>query len=146
MLAFDWDKNDIDIYQFFPSVNRTIDIFDCCNSFQGKNINVQVQFFNKTILNIFQKYIPNKTIVCSDNDPPWFDNEIRKIITKRNEKFEQYITNGKFQTDYERLQMICNCRKYRSPKERIYFQRSTKLANPSTSSKAYWLILKTSHR
>ena len=43
---------------------------------------------------------------------------------------KNYIANGKCITDYERLQLI-NCCKL-----------STKLANPSTSSKCYWSILK----
>ena len=43
---------------------------------------------------------------------------------------KNYIANGKCITDYERLQLI-NCCKL-----------STKLANPSTSSKSYWSILK----
>ena len=37
-----------------------------------------------------------------------FNNEIRKILTNKNEIFKQYITNGKSQTDYERLQLISN--------------------------------------
>ena len=48
-----WDYKNADI----PSINRAIDIFDCCNSFQGKNVYEQVHFFNKTILNIFHNYI-----------------------------------------------------------------------------------------
>ena len=65
------------------SINRAIDIFDWGNSFKGKNVHEQVHFFNKTILNIFHNYIPNKTILCNDKDPPWFNNEIRKILTKK---------------------------------------------------------------
>ena len=43
------------------SINRVIDIFDWGNSFGGKSVHEQVLFFNKTILNIFHNYIPNKT-------------------------------------------------------------------------------------
>ena len=104
-----WDYKNADI----PSVNRAIEIFDWGNSFKGTNVHEQVHFFNQTILNIFHSYIPNKTILCNDKDPPWFNNEIRKILTKKSEK-------GKF-----------------------YYKLSTKLANPFTSSKTYWSILKT---
>ena len=115
------------------------------NSFEGKNVHEQVHFFTKTILNIFHNYIPNKTILCNDKDPPWFDNEIRKILTMKNKIFEQYIANGKSQTDYERLQLISNslAETIRSSKEKFYCKLSTKLANPSTSSKIYWSILAT---
>ena len=127
------------------SINRAIEIFDCGNSFEGKNVHELVHFFNKTTLNIFHNYIPNKTILCNDKDPPWFNNEIRKILTKKNEIFKQYIANGKSQTNYEGLQLISNSltETMRSSKEKFYYKLSTKLANPSTSSKTYWSILKT---
>ena len=135
-----WDYKNEDI----PSINRAIDIFDRGNSFEGKNVHEQVHFFNKTILNIFHNYISNKNILCNDKNPPWFNNEIRKILTMKNEIFEQYIANGKSQTDYERLQLISNSltETVRSSKEKFYCKLSTKLANPSTSSKTYWSILK----
>ena len=136
-----WDYKNADI----PSINLTIDIFDWGNSFEGKNVHKQVHFFNKTILNIFDNYIPNKTILCNDKDPSWFNNEIRNIQTMKNKIFEQYIANGKSQTDYERLQLISNSltETIRSSKEKFYCKLSTKLASPSTSSKTYWSILKT---
>ena len=154
-----WDYKNADI----PSINRAIEIFDWRNSFEGKNVHEQVHFFNKTILNIgknvheqihffnktilniFHNYIPNKTILCNDKDPPWFDNEVRNILTMKNKIFEQYIANGNSQTDYERLQLISNSliEIIRASKEKFYCKLFTKLANPSTSSKTYWSILKT---
>ena len=55
------------------------------------------------------------------------------------------VTNGKWQTNYERLQLINNSltETIRSPKEKLYCKLSNKLANPSTSWKTYWSILKT---
>ena len=130
-----WDYKYADI----PSINRAIDIFDWGNSFEGKNVHEQIHIFNKTILNTFHNYIPNKTILCNDKDPPWFNNEIRKILTMKNKIFERYIAHGKFQTDYQRLQLISNslAETIRSSKEKFYCKLSTKLANPSTSSKTY---------
>ena len=82
-----------------PSINRTIEIFDCGNSFKSKNVHEKVLFFNNTILNIFHNHIPNKTILCNDKDPLWFNNDFRKILTKKNEIFKLYIANGKSQTE-----------------------------------------------
>ena len=123
-----WDYKNADI----PSINCAIDIFDWGNSFKSKNVHEQVHFFNKIILNIFHNYILNKTILCNDKDPPWFDNEIRKILTKKNEIFKQYIANEKSQTNYERLQFISNSstESIRSSKEKFYYKLSTKVANP----------------
>ena len=58
-----------------PSINRVIDIFNWSNSFEGKNVHKQVHFFKKKNLNIFHNYIPNKTILCNDKDPQWFNSE-----------------------------------------------------------------------
>ena len=136
-----WDYKNADI----PSCNRAIEIFDWGNSFKGKNVLEKVHFCNKTILNIFHNYIPNKTNLCNDKDPLWFNNEIKKILTKKNEIFKQYIANGKPQTHHERLQLISSSltETVRSSKEKFYYKLSTKLSNPSTSSKTYWSILKT---
>ena len=94
-----WDYKNADI----PSINCPINIFDWGNLFEGKNVHEKVHFFNKTILNIFHNYIPNKTILCNEKDPAWFNNEIRKILTMENKIFEQYIANGESQTHYEWL-------------------------------------------
>ena len=86
-----WDYKNADI----STINRAIEIFDWWNLCKGKNVHEQVHFFNITILNIFHNYSHNKTILCNDKDAPWFNNEIRKILTKKNEIFKQYIANRK---------------------------------------------------
>ena len=63
----------------------------------------------------------------------------------KNKIFEQYIANGKSQTHYKRLLLISNSltETIIFSKEKFYSKLSTKLANPSTSSKTTWSILKT---
>ena len=67
------------------------------------------------------------------------------MLTMKDKIFEQYIANGKSQTDYERLQLISNrlTETIRSSMEKFYCKLSSKLANPPTSSKTYWSTLKT---
>ena len=50
----------------------------------GKNEHEQVETFSQTILNIFHKIIPNKTILCNDRDPPWMNEKIKSLIKKKN--------------------------------------------------------------
>ena len=47
-------------------INRSIESFDWSKLFKGKNVQGQVELFNKTLLNIFRNFIPNKIIVCDD--------------------------------------------------------------------------------
>ena len=74
-------------------INRAIDQFDWVNLFLDKNINEQVILFNRTILNIFHNFIPNKIILCDDRDPPWMNENIKQLIRKK-----LYFENKKSQT------------------------------------------------
>ena len=100
-------------------------------------------FMNKSTSLTKQSRIIFTTIFLT-KDPPWFNNEIIKILTMKNKIFEQYIANGKSQTDYERSQLISNSltETIRSSKEKFYCKLFTKLANLSTSSKTYWSVLR----
>ena len=51
-------------------INRAIENCDWPNLILGKNVHQEVEFFNKTFLNILHNYIPNKFILCDDKDPP----------------------------------------------------------------------------
>ena len=59
--------------------------------------------------------------------------KLEKVLTKKNEIFEQYIVNGKSQNDYAQLQLISNSltETIRSFKQKLYYKLSTKLGNPS---------------
>ena len=46
----------------------------------GKNIHQQLNLFNMTIMNIFNNFIPNKTIKCDDRDSPWINDEVKNLI------------------------------------------------------------------
>ena len=61
-------------------INRSIGSFNWSKLFSGKNVYEQVELFNKILLNIFHNFIPNKIIVCDDRDPPWMNDEIKKMI------------------------------------------------------------------
>ena len=47
-------------------INRAIENCDWPSLFLGKNVHQQVEIFNKTLLNIFHNYIPNKFILCDN--------------------------------------------------------------------------------
>ena len=45
--------------------------------FSCKNVHQQVNIFNKTIINIFSNFIPNKLVTFDDKDPPWMTKKIK---------------------------------------------------------------------
>ena len=105
-------------------------------------MNEQVELFNKTLLNIFHNFIPNKIILCDDKDPPWINNEIKKLIKRKNWLFECKRKSGNL--DYASLnsmtQDISNT--VNSSKLKHHERLELKL-NPKTAPKTYRKILKT---
>ena len=65
-------------------INRAIKNFDWPSLFLGKNVQQKIEIFNKTLLNIFYNYIPNKFILCDNKDPPWINEEIKSLIHRKN--------------------------------------------------------------
>ena len=57
-----WDYNKTKT-QF---LNRTTKTFNWEKLFENKNDNERLYLFNKTMLNIFHNFIPNKNIICND--------------------------------------------------------------------------------
>ena len=77
--------------------------------------------------------------------PPWFNNQIKTLIEKKNNHFKSYISNGRLVVDRVRLQEagaeLINIIK--SSKENFYNNLGKKLNDPETSNKTYWSIMKT---
>ena len=48
----------------------------------------------------YLKFMPNKNIIRNDKGPPWFNNQMEKLIEKRNLLFEYYMTNGRLVVDH----------------------------------------------
>ena len=68
--------------------------------FDSKNINEQVIALNETILNVFRNYVPKKYIAVDDKDPVWMNEIIKFKIKTKNLLFNQYIQNGRFESDF----------------------------------------------
>ena len=138
-LVWDYKKTNTQL------LNRTIETFNWEKLLENKNVNEQLYLFNKTMLNIFHNFIPNKNIICNDKDPPWFNNHIKTLIEKKNHLFKSYMANGRLAVDRVRLQKagaeLINIIK--SSKESFYKNLSKKTNDPNTSSKTYWFIMKT---
>ena len=83
--------------------NRTIKTFNWKKLLENMNIKEQLYLFNKTMLNIFHYFIPNKNIICNGKDLPWFNNEIKVLFEKKNRLFKSYMANGRLDVDRVRL-------------------------------------------
>ena len=123
-------------------INRSIESFDWSKLFSGKNVHEQVELFNKTLLNIFHNFIPNKIIVCDDRDPPWMNDEIKKMIKRKNWLFQSQRKSCKL--DFTVLNLLTQdiSDAITSSKLKHYEGLANKLNDPETAPKTYWKILK----
>ena len=112
--------------------------------FDSKNINEQVIALNKTILNVFRNYVPNKYITVDDKDPVWMNEIIKSKIKTENLLFNQYIQNGRFESDFVFIEnLITEINQLISSTKNLYYENlAKKLNNPLLEAKTYWSILK----
>lgn len=75
---------------------------------QSRNRYYSLEDFIQTwSLNLYQNcpekfhIFPDKTIIFNDNDPSWFNSEIKSILIKKDETFQQYVINRKPQNNNE---------------------------------------------
>ena len=126
-------------------IRRAIDQFDWVRALSNVNVDEKVYFFTKMLLNIIQNFIPHETVICDDRNLPWINKEIKKLMLEKNLAFKSYCYSNKSMFLFEKfkaLQYQLNISMEES-KENYYTKLSSRLADPLTSLKTYWSILKT---
>ena len=63
-------------------IREAIEQFAWNRSFKNLDFNEMVFLFNRTIRNILSHYIPHEIIICDDQDPPWINNGVKKLMKK----------------------------------------------------------------
>ena len=112
---------------------------------QNKSIHNQLKLFNETIVNIVSNYIANKCITCNNKDSPWLNDHIKHLINHKNEIFKKYLKDRRSNSVYKIVETITwDLTEAISSSKNIYYERlANRLNDPNTSSKAYWLLIKT---
>ena len=100
----------------------------------------KVDLLNKTLLNIFWNYIPNKKIKCDYRQPPWMANNIKRSLKERSKLTKCYYNNGQKKTDYEKL-LEKSSEEILEPKNNYILKMTAKLQDPKTAAKTHWAIL-----
>ena len=98
---------------------------------------------NKTLLNIFRNYIPNKKIKCDYRKPPWTTDDIKKSLKQRSTLTKYFYKNGQRNSDHIKvLQKSEECTNLISEAKKNYILKMTsKLEDSNTAPKRYWSIL-----
>ena len=105
----------------------------------------QVSELNDLLLNIYSNYIPNKTVLCDDKDPPRMTNGIRAVFEMKNNVYKEYIRSGMRHNYYICLENITTelSDLIHDTKTEYHSKLAAKLFNASTSAKICWSIFNT---
>ena len=135
-----WHYNKADT----EKVKKSIEQVHWENIIDRKNPHQQVVIFNKTIINIFSNFAPNRLITCDDRDPPWINEFVKNKIKWKNKIYKDYVKNGRTENDYFKLQIAINDVSEIIDKRRNDYNchLASKLNTPKANAKTYWSILK----
>ena len=135
--VWDYEKANIE------NINKAISNFDWNKAFENLSVDEKVYFLNKTLLNIFRNYIPNKKNKCDYRQPPWMTDNIKKSLKERCKLTKFFYKNGQRKIDHDKvLEKSEECSKQILEAKKNYILKMTKkLADSNTSPKTYWTIL-----
>ena len=104
--------------------------------FSNKSVD---QSINRTVMNVFSNFVPNKFATFNDRDTKWMTSIIKYKTNYRNSICREYLKKGKQQVDYMKIQnTIKNLLGLLSTRKDSYnLYLDNKLADPTTSSKTY---------
>ena len=127
------------------SIRKAVKQVNCEFLFQNKSVHEQVLILNKTLLNVFSNYVPNKIVTFNDKDPPWMTQYLKSQINWHNNVYQEYHRKRNHSADdFIFLEnVISEVSDLIFSRKNVYYnQLAQKLNDPKTSSKTYWSILK----
>ena len=60
------------------------------------------------LFNKIQNFIPHKTIICDDRDPPWINKEIKKLMAEKILAFKPNCFSNKNMFLFEKFKALRN--------------------------------------
>ena len=85
-----WDYKNANV----EGIQKSISLFNWHQAFENLSIHEKVGLLNKTLLNIFRKYISSKINKCNYKDPPWITKQIKTKLKNRSKITREYYRKG----------------------------------------------------
>ena len=111
-------------------------------AFQNNDFNEKIKILNKTLLNIFNNFIPNNISNFGHKKPVWMNKYIALLLKKRLKLTKKYYNDP---TDHNKNLLVNTaneCTRFIiAAKQKNIIRLSANLEDPSTASKTNWSIL-----
>ena len=125
------------------SIQRSLSLVNWEVLFSRLDVNSQVLSLNNVLLNIFENFIPNRTITCNSKEPPWITKEIKNAYHRKSRAFNNFNRRGR--KEFDRVILDERANEYSNlinmSKERYLNTLGEKLNDPLLAPKTYWAIL-----
>ena len=107
-------------------------------------VHEQVLILNKTFLNVFSNYVPNKIVTFNDKDPPWVIQYLKSQINWRSNVYQEYHRKRNSANDFIFLENVkSEVSDLIFNRKNVYYNQLAQILNDhKTRSKTYWTILK----
>ena len=87
--------NTFKLYQSWQDSNKwSNNSIDWEEYVRNKTVETQVSNFDELLFGIYSVYIPNKTVLCYDKDPPWMPDGIKTAVKLKNDAYKEYVRSG----------------------------------------------------
>ena len=129
----------------WESINQAISSFDWVTKLTELSYSpdLQVSFFNETLMNIFSNFIPNEYKKINKRNPPWFTKNLTIASRRLSRAYKKYKNRGypaEMKNEVDGLRKLYTDLIETSKNNYLKTQGYKLLTN--TASKKYWHILK----
>ena len=94
-----WDYSKANV----QNIKESIKNFSWGKTLESLSIDSKVDLLNKTLLNIFWNYIPNKKIKCDYRQSPRMTDSIKRPLKERSKLTRIYYKNGQKKRDHYKI-------------------------------------------
>ena len=125
---------------------KAINIFTCKYLLNNLDANEHVSVFNEKIMNIISNFDLNELAIYGGRDPPWMNCYIKNLIVAIDGFHKKFVLSS---INMDNLFMFKNyktsqlTRSFHAVKQKYFNKNSKKMCDPLSSTKFYWLLLKT---
>ena len=128
--------------KFYDNFRQQVHEFDWTTA-HDDDVNIYAEKFTNKVLNIAEECIPTKNVTIRPRDLPWINNNIRKLMRKRNRLYKKYKKN-KTKTLFDNFKRLRNeaTSNLRKAKQEYVKSLANKLKTPNLSTQDYWKTLK----
>ena len=113
------------------------------NTLYNDDVNLYAKQFSDTFLSVAEQSIPTKNVTIQPRDLPWINNNIRRLMRKKDRLFKKYKKNRN-NSNYVNFKRARNDVKHnlRNAKQEYSDSLTKKLKTSNLSSQDYWKTLK----